>query len=790
MRVQQPSKVSLTPSTSISKNNRLSALRAAGVGSLLLTSVSVVGVGCLDRPVAPATPEVSARVLVGDKQSKVSKIDLLFMIDNSSSMADKQTILGQAVPDLVKRLIEPKCVDKDGRVVGDAVGNQCTTGTLDFEPIKDIHIGIVSSSLGAHGAGGQICDDASDSRTNAHNNDRGHLISRNATGSNEPTFGSKGFLTYNPNTAGALQNVGQVVTPFRSMVEGVGQHGCGYEASLESVYRFLIDPEPYEKITIDTSIGGMGQAVRTGIDTQLLAQRAEFLRPDSLVSIMMVTDENDCSIVDEGQGFYPLVSRDGSSGSVVARGTSACLTNPNDRCCFNCNVSNAPTGCTLPADDSECKKPPTTGAEDALNLRCFNQKQRYGMSFLYPVERYIEGFSKATIHNRKGEVVQNPLFADLNCKAGTDCQSVRSESLVFVAGITGVPWQLISKNPNDLLAGYKSAKEIQAENLWLDLVGDQNNPSGPIAPKDPHMVESIAPRAALAGPASSASADPIHGHDWDTSKIDNQANSDLQYACTFALPTPKTCTSPQDCDCGGSPTELNGTKNPLCQNGTSFTTTQTRAKAYPGTRVLQVLQGLDPDQAIVASICPANLDMKKVDAPDYGYTPAIQALISRLRTVLRGRCLPRPLEVDTEGQVPCVVVEASKSKGTCDCSLPGRAAITDDSLITQDMRDAGNCFCELQQIKDEQASELCKTSADPGAAAGNGWCYVDPSQGKDGKPDTRQCGLVSKCGATERRLIKYVNTSSEPRSEATAFILCQEKAYDPKAAQQDADVCK
>src|SRR3954471_10462522 len=125
MRVQQPSKVSLTPSTSISKNNRLSALRAAGVGSLLLTSVSVVGVGCLDRPVAPATPEVSARVLVGDKQSKVSKIDLLFMIDNSSSMADKQTILGQAVPDLVKRLIEPKCVDKDGRVVGDAVGNQC-----------------------------------------------------------------------------------------------------------------------------------------------------------------------------------------------------------------------------------------------------------------------------------------------------------------------------------------------------------------------------------------------------------------------------------------------------------------------------------------------------------------------------------------------------------------------------------------------------------------------------------------------------------------------------------------
>jgi hypothetical protein len=75
-------------------------------------------------------------------------------------------------------------------------------------------------------------------------------------------------------------------------------------------------------------------------------------------------------------------------------------------------------------------------------------------------------------------------------------------------------------------------------------------------------------------------------------------------------------------------------------------------------------------------------------------------------------------------------------------------------------------------------------------SAGNGWCYVDPSQGKDGQPDTRQCGIVAKCGATERRLIKYVNPSSEPRSGATAFILCQEKAYDSKAAMKDVDVCK
>ena len=47
-------------------------------------------------------------------------------------------------------------------------------------------------------------------------------------------------------------------------------------------------------------------------------------------------------------------------------------------------------------------------------------------------------------------------------------------------------------------------------------------------------------------------------------------------------------------------------KNPLCQGSGGYSTTQIRAKAYPGIRELQVLQGLN-DQAIVASICPANV---------------------------------------------------------------------------------------------------------------------------------------------------------------------------------------
>jgi hypothetical protein len=35
-----------------------------------------------------------------------------------------------------------------------------------------------------------------------------------------------------------------IVTPFQSMVLGIGQHGCGYEASLEAIYRFLTRARP------------------------------------------------------------------------------------------------------------------------------------------------------------------------------------------------------------------------------------------------------------------------------------------------------------------------------------------------------------------------------------------------------------------------------------------------------------------------------------------------------------------------------------------------------------------
>jgi len=64
----------------------------------------------------------------------------------------------------------------------------------------------------------------------------------------ETTLGDPGGIT------GLLPGV-------RVMVLGAGQTGCGYESQLESWYRFLVDPDPYQSISIDVN----GLAAPTGV---------------------------------------------------------------------------------------------------------------------------------------------------------------------------------------------------------------------------------------------------------------------------------------------------------------------------------------------------------------------------------------------------------------------------------------------------------------------------------------------------------------------------------------------
>ncbi|HET7538273.1 MAG TPA: hypothetical protein VFK05_00325 [Polyangiaceae bacterium] len=453
---------------------------------------------------ADRAPETSNLFIDQIEQTAIDKIDLLFMIDNSGSMSDKQEILQEAVPVLLSRLVSPICIDGTGKPTGvNALpSGKCPgdKGEPEFSPIGDIHIGIVSSSLGAHG--GEQCADAKDGIRDF--DDKAHLI-----GSTRPddfpigkSWNASGFLAWD--SFGSANQPPGIADPvalnmaFQDMIGAVDERGCGYEASLESWYRFLVDPEPpalvrvskegdkfpknarSSKLTVNAD-GSIGACV--GCDDTLLAQRKAFLRPDSLVAIVMLSDENDCSIRDDGVGW--LVGR---TSEPLKRGTSQCDANPNDRCCRYCGQdepNGPPAGCPALSQDPACNEP-LKPPNDSWNLRCWDQRRRFGFDLLYDTSRYVDALTKTTLplQSSPGTRVANPLFDGASGKAPRD------PSLVFLAGIVGVPWQDIADDASLTGPGlsYLTAKELTERGRWRALLGDPNG-SPPLPPSDPFMVE-------------------------------------------------------------------------------------------------------------------------------------------------------------------------------------------------------------------------------------------------------------------------------------------------------------
>jgi hypothetical protein len=207
---------------------------------------------------------------------------------------------------------------------------------------------------------------------------------------------------------------------------------------------------------------------------------------------------------------------------------------------------------------------------------------------------------------------------------------------------------------------------------------------------------------------------------------------------------------------------------PVCQGPDgAYSTIQSRAKAYPSTRILEVLQGLG-DQAVVGSICPA--DITNPTRQDYGYSPVINAVVDRLRQPRRDPCLSVALPVDANGQTPCSIVEVSDD-ASCQCDgLPGRRTAP-ESLLTDPIRRAGSCRCEIQQLTGSFLTSCLGPAELPGAS---GWCYVDPAQERDAS-----CELVETCRLDRQRRIRFSNAGSEPRAGAEVFLRCEGEPVAP-----------
>jgi len=586
---------------------------ALGLGATVL-------LGACQGPISLGGADDEIKNNPSSGNGKVTKVDVLFVVDNSAGMADKQEILGLVAADFVKPLVNPPCVDQSGAVVSQPAGTlaPCPAGSARrYAPVNDMHIGVISSSIGGHGT--DACPDidpdptACGSADNTTMNDKGHLLTRPDAcgGPAVPTYGGGGFIAWDPGLA--LDPPGEnvlddgsgsgLVPTLGKLIRGAGEIGCGYEAPLESWYRFLAEPAPY----VSMAFSNMGGYKHQGLDTALLEQRKAFLRPDSMLVIVMLTDENDCSVKEYGQ--FPIVVGTEFNGMDFAmpRARSECAIDPNDPCCKSCalGAGDCPVDPTCYVNGDQAQGVANLSpAEDPLSLRCFDQKRRFGIEFLYPIDRYTSALTQKQVYTVTGELVDNPIFSDLDPNDGVD--ATRDPGLVVFAGIAGVPWQAIARDPSNLALGFKDAQELAQGGTWDAILGD---PTTYVAPTDPFMVESVSPRAGItAGNAINGGERTIAGGD------------DLQYACTFPLLPGATG---NECD-GGS------TDNPICAPNPADGgqhTLQIGDKAYPGTRVLGVARGLG-ERGVLGSICPAQVN--DPSAADFGYRPAIQAVIDRM----------------------------------------------------------------------------------------------------------------------------------------------------------------
>ena len=201
-------------------------------------------------------------------------LDVLFMVDDSNSMTEEQASLEMQIPRMAEIL-----------ATGDLDGD----GVQDFPALRSVRAGTVSSDMGTGGHNVPTCA--------------------------ERTFGDDGVLQTagNPGIAGCMASypsfaelrAGDPAGSEAAFIEQVsctavlGTGGCGFEQQLDAVLK-AVTPSTSP---IRFHDGSVGQADRGN---------AGFLRSDSVLATIVLTDENDCSASDP-ELFDPSSSTYGST---------------------------------------------------------------------------------------------------------------------------------------------------------------------------------------------------------------------------------------------------------------------------------------------------------------------------------------------------------------------------------------------------------------------------------------------------------------------------------------------
>lgn len=246
-------------------------LRSRSLTALLSIATVLLG-GCLDRPLRPLNPCTVSGVVNEVAVTQINEIDLLFLVDNSASMRQEQDALIAEIPRLVQILAS-----------GDL---QNGGSTDDFDPVASIQVGVITSDMGIGGV-----NINAGARCTSTMGDDGILIDlhrgTDAACPTEPA--TPPFLTFMAGMDDPLTFADSV-----GCLANTGANGCAFEQQLEAVLKALTPAD--SAIRFPQSRGGT--QVRDTAGHGGTGFNSGFLRQNSLLAIIMVTDEDDCSTSD------------------------------------------------------------------------------------------------------------------------------------------------------------------------------------------------------------------------------------------------------------------------------------------------------------------------------------------------------------------------------------------------------------------------------------------------------------------------------------------------------------
>ena len=212
----------------------------------------------------------------------INRADILFVVDNTGSMAEEQEVLSRQIVLMIQELIGPSGGGPDTP-----------------PPVDDLHIGVVSTDMGTHGHVIMTCDNPVDGDNGVLQNVGRSSRCQTSYSAPDCSRAECPWLSHSPEWPddGSDPSNPPIWQDF-GCIATLGTGGCGFEQQLESAYIALVR---------QTGRGRPNEG---------------FLRDDAVLAVVFVTDEDDCS-TPNGEMFNP---ENVEYGNLNVR----CAINPNE----------------------------------------------------------------------------------------------------------------------------------------------------------------------------------------------------------------------------------------------------------------------------------------------------------------------------------------------------------------------------------------------------------------------------------------------------------------------------